>query len=133
MKGKVTRGLVRRSLVLALGLLAGGCATLTAGPTEQFRVDSTPEGASVSSTTGWTCITPCSVSIARRGDFVVTVRKEGFLTRTVWVDSVRAPARRPRSGVQVNTGMVGGVTDWLSGANYEHRPNPLQVTLEPER
>ena len=133
MKRNVARELARRPVVLALGLLAGGCATLTAGPTEQFRVDSTPEGASVSSTTGWTCITPCSVSIARRGDFVVTVRKEGFLTRTVWVDSVRAPARRPRSGVQVNTGMVGGVTDWLSGANYEHRPNPLHVTLEPER
>lgn len=123
----------RSSLVFALALLAGGCATLTAGPSEEFRVDSTPAGASVSSTSGWTCVTPCSVSIPRRGDFVVTVRKEGYVTRTFSVRSVPVRAKRRPTGVQVNTGMVGSAADWLSGANYEHEPNPLTVALQPER
>lgn len=132
MSRKVASAMAGRPLVVAVALLVGGCATLTSGPMEEFRVDSTPAGASVSSTSGWTCVTPCSVSISRRGDFVVTVRKEGYVTRTVSVRSVPARTKRP-TGVQVDTGMVGSVTDWLSGANYEHTPNPVTVALERER
>ena len=119
-------------LCAALMSLLVACATVTRGPLETFRIESTPSGAMASSTTGWDCVTPCSVSIKRRGDFVVTIRKKGYTTQTVAVQSVPAAAARGPGGVAVPTGMVGSVTDMMTGANYEHVPNPVKVVLERE-
>ena len=117
---------------LSLGLVA--CATVKHGPTETFEVRSTPSGAQVSSTKGWECTTPCVLKIARRGDFVVTVRKEGFVTETFTVKAV--PVGKREKGladrIHVPTGLVGSATDWAVGAHLEHQPNPLEVELEPE-
>ena len=110
-----------------------GCATVKRGPTETFEVRSSPRGAAVSSTTGWECVTPCTVKVARRGDFVVTVRKEGYVTQTRSVESV--PVTEGKKGLKdrigVDTTWIGGATDLVTGANREHQPNPLVVELEP--
>ncbi|MCE2425718.1 MAG: PEGA domain-containing protein [Pseudomonadales bacterium] len=111
-----------------------GCATVQRGPTETFVVRSTPSGAEVSSTSGWECTTPCTVTVARRGDFVVTVRKEGYVTQTLSVKSVPVQKKQRTLGdrVQIPTGLIGKATDMASGANLEHQPNPLEVELEQE-
>ena len=121
-------------LVVLLAAVAG-CATVKRGPTETFEVRSSPTGASVSSTSGWECVTPCIVKVARRGDFVVTVRKDGYVTQTFTVKSV--PIQGQKKGLRDRIGVgeteyIGRVTDWASGANREHQPNPLEVELEPE-
>ena len=124
----------RTTLLIALtatALLLGACATVTRGPTETFVVRTTPEGAEALSTSGWECVTPCSVQVNRRGDFTVTLRKKGYVTKTVKVRSVRAQTR-PGSRVNVDTGLLGTLADGLSGSNYEHAPNPIEVTLEEE-
>lgn len=120
--------------LILLALAIGGCATVQRGPTETFVVRSTPSGAEVFSTTGWECTTPCAVKVARRGDFVVTVRKEGYVTQTVSVKSVpvQKNKRTLADRVHVPTGLIGSATDLASGANLEHQPNPLEVTLEQE-
>ena len=112
-----------------------GCATAKRGATETFEVRSSPTGASVTSTSGWECTTPCSVKVARRGDFVVTVRKDGYVTQTFTVKSV--PIGSEEKGLRdrvvlVDTEYIGRATDWATGANREHQPNPLEVELEPE-
>lgn len=126
---------MRRCLVAMLFVVLTGCATAKRGMTETFEVRSTPTGASVSSTSGWDCTTPCSVKVARRGDFVVTVRKEGYVTETFTVKSVPIGGDKRGLGERVvlgETAAIGKVTDWASGANREHQPNPLEVELEPE-
>ena len=125
---------MRRFLTLGLLPVAlAGCATTQRGATETFEVRSIPSGATASSTTGWECVTPCAVKVARRGDFVVTVRKEGYASKTFTVKSV--PVQQRSRGladrVRVDPGMIGSATDMLSGANREHQPNPLEVELDP--
>ena len=124
----------RLRAALLLPLLIGACATATRGPMETFVVRTTPDGAQASSTSGWECVTPCSIQVRRRGDFVVTLRKDGYVTQTLTVRSVPA-APDPGIGhrVGVNTGWIGSITDMASGANYEHRPNPIEAVLERDR
>ena len=126
---------MRRCLVAVLLVVLSGCATAKRGSTETFEVRSSPSGASVTSTSGWECTTPCIVKVARRGDFVVTVRKDGYLTRTFTIKSVPIQGNKKGLGERVVVGeteYIGRVTDWASGANREHQPNPLEVELEPE-
>ena len=127
---------MRRCFVAMLLVALAGCATVKRGSTETFEVRSTPMGASVSSSIGWECTTPCSVRVARRGDFVVTVRKEGYVTQTFTIKSVQVQGGEKGLNDRVvltNTEYIGRATDWASGANREHRPNPLDVDLELER
>ena len=120
-----------RACALALMVLLCACATVQRGTSETFVVRTSPDGAIASSSRGWKCTTPCEVEIPRRGDFVVALRKEGYVTQTISVRSLPV-AQRP-SRVTASTGMLGSLVDSASGANYEHRPNPLTVTLERER
>ena len=126
---------LRRCFIGVLLAILAGCATAKRGSTETFEVRSSPSGASVTSTSGWTCTTPCIVKIARRGDFVVTVRKDGYVTQTFTIKSV--PIQGQQKGLKdrvvlAETEYIGRVTDWASGANREHQPNPLEVELERE-
>ena len=126
---------MRRCFVTMLLVALAGCATVKRGSTETFEVRSTPTGASVTSTSGWECTTPCIVKVARRGDFVVTVQKDGYVTQTFTIKSV--PIQGGEKGLKdrvvlTNTDHIGRATDWASGANREHQPNPLEVDLEPE-
>ena len=124
-----------RCLVAVVFVALAGCATVKRGPTETFEVRSSPTAASVTSTSGWECTTPCSVKVARRGDFVVTVRKDGYVTQTFTIKSV--PVQTKQQGLKdrivlAETGYIGRAADWASGANLEHQPNPLNVELAPE-
>lgn len=123
-----------RVLAGVLGLAAlGGCATAVRGATEMFAVRSTPPGALASSSTGWECTTPCKVTVKRRGDFVVLLRKDGYVEQTVKVRSVPVATKRSmRERVGVDVGWIGSAADYATGANYEHTPNPLDVTLVPK-
>lgn len=126
---------MRRCFVAMLLVALAGCATVKRGSTETFEVRSTPIGASVTSTSGWECTTPCIVKVARRGDFVVTVQKDGYVTQTFTIKSV--PIQGGKKGLKdrvvlANTEYIGRATDWASGANREHQPNPLVVELELE-
>lgn len=126
---------LRRCFVVLLFAFLAGCATAKRGSTETFEVRSSPSGASVASTSGWECTTPCIVKVARRGDFVVTVRKDGYVTQTFTIKSV--PVQGKKKGLKDRvvlgeTEYIGRVTDWASGANREHQPNPLEVELEHE-
>lgn len=132
MKGKTV---LACALSGALGLVAlSGCATAVRGTTELFAVRSTPPGALASSSTGWECTTPCKVKVKRRGDFVVLLRKEGYVEETVKVLSVPVAKKRSmRERVGVDVGWIGQAADYATGANYEHTPNPLDVTLVPAK
>ena len=119
--------------LLVLCPLATGCATVTRGPTETFTVRSKPPGATASSSSGWECVTPCTLQVNRRGDFIVLVRKEGYSEKTVKVQSIRTGKKGSlRKRVGADVGWIGSAADAVTGANYEHAPNPLVVTLEPD-
>ena len=122
-----------RLLAIAFSLtFASGCATVTRGTTESFLVESEPPGASVTSSAGWTCKTPCSVQVKRRGDFTVTLEKEGYEPAEATVtSSIDGAGSAGMAGNVLLGGLIGAGIDAGSGAMHSHKPNPLQINLVP--
>lgn len=115
-----------------LSLSLGGCATVTRGSTEEFKIRSTPPGASVKTSTGFSCdATPCSLKLPRKNAFDVTVSKQGYTAQTVHVRSaVSGGGAAGMAGNLVAGGIIGMAVDGSSGAMDDLLPNPVDVTLE---
>lgn len=119
---------------LCVALMASGCATLTRGTTQQFTVDSTPAGAAVKTSHGFTCpATPCTFSLPRKEAFTVTVSKDGHETQTVPVKSdLAGGGAAGMAGNILLGGLIGVGVDASSGALNDLSPNPLLVVLQPQ-
>lgn len=139
---------------MSLALLAGGCASVARGTSEQVAFDTVPSGAEVRvvipsnysppegqvaeipqpATMG--CVTPCTLQVKRADKLTVTVTKPGF-------EAENFPLNPQASGEGVGTavlgnmllvgGVVGVVVDGVSGAALDHCPNPVRLTLRPQR
>jgi hypothetical protein len=120
--------------VIGLAASLGACATVTRGTTEKFTVNSTPPGAAVKTSTGFSCAsTPCSMKVPRKTAFDVTLTKAGYVTRTEHVRSgVAGGGAAGLAGNIVAGGVIGMVVDGTSGAMNDLTPNPVNATLEPE-
>ncbi|MEM9097312.1 MAG: hypothetical protein AAGC79_02215, partial [Pseudomonadota bacterium] len=118
--------------VLALTLLSSGCATITRGATEEVSFLSTPPGATVTTSLGIGCETPCTMDIKRRDTFEATFELNGE-SKTVFVDTEVAGGGV--AGVAGNIllgGLVGATVDVATGAGLNHVPNPVEVVFGEE-
>lgn len=81
---------------------------------------------------GPACVTPCTVQVARNQDLVVTFTKAGYRPKTVKLGrEVTGNGGLGLAGNIIAGGAVGLVTDGITGAATDHKPNPLHVVLEP--
>ena len=113
--------------------LCASCATVTRGSSEPFGIISIPEGALVRASTGWTCMTPCQVEIARRSAFALDIEKPGYRSARVMVRAAHDDAgRRGLIGNIVFGGLIGAAIDSGSGAAFSHPVNPLVIELVPD-
>jgi len=121
--------------VVALCALAGGCASVTRGTTENISIASTPSGAEAVISgleVPTTCTTPCSVVAKRNADISVTFQKEGFEPQVVQLTKdIPATGAAGFAGNLLLGGVVGMGVDAVTGAATDHKPNPVTVTLEP--
>ncbi|MEM9838847.1 MAG: hypothetical protein AAF830_06780 [Pseudomonadota bacterium] len=80
---------MRVALLLALALLATGCATTNRGTSDFFRIDTVPQGATVTlslerrqsdgTMAPVACpATPCAIRVPRRSEFIATIEKDGY-------------------------------------------------------
>lgn len=115
-------------LPLALtGLVLSGCATVTRGNTEDVMFTSVPTGATVTTTNGFNCTTPCSLKMKRKDKFVATF-KEGGKTRQVKVTTeVSGGGGTALAGNVLAGGIIGIGVDAATGASLNHVPNPVHV------
>lgn len=122
-------------LSAAVVALAGlsACATVTRGSKQTFTVESTPPGAKVRTSNGYTCeSTPCSWKMPRKDGFRVTITKDGYKPVEASISSsISSDGTVPLVGNWVLGGVIGVAVDYSTGAAQDLRPNPLQVTLEP--
>jgi len=119
--------------VLAASVLLAGCATVTRGTSQTFKIDSTPTGAHVAMSNGQNCVTPCKLKLKRRPGFTATFTKEGFETQIVKVDSeLHGGGAAAGAGNLLLGGVIGGLVDGSNGSLNSLSPNPLQVTLVPQ-
>lgn len=127
------KGFIVALAAVAAGASLSGCATVTRGTHTDFAVESTPPGAAVKTSTGFTCAaTPCSMKMPRKESFDVTLTKDGYQPMKVHVASVISGAGAAGFvGNAVVGGGIGMVADAVTGAVDDLRPNPLKVTLIP--
>lgn len=117
-------------VALILGFLNAGCATITRGTNEAFVIETTPPGAEATLSIGLTCTTPCSLRVPRRGDFVVTLEREGYETvQSTIVSSIDGGGGTAMAGNVILGGIIGAGVDASTGAMNSHKPNPLVVEL----
>lgn len=119
-------------LILSLIILSTGCATITRGTNEAYGIQTTPPGADARLSNGLSCVTPCSLKVKRRGDFTVTLAKDGYETVNASVtSSVDGGGAAGMAGNVILGGIIGAGVDAGTGAMHAHKPNPLVVTLTP--
>jgi hypothetical protein len=123
--------------IAALGVMLGGCASVTRGTTENISISSTPSGveAVVSGLeVPTTCTTPCSVVAKRSADISITFQKPGYESQTVQLTKeVPATGAAGFAGNIVAGGIVGMGVDAVTGAALDHKPNPVIVTMQPSQ
>jgi len=117
--------------IVALAAGLGACATVTRGTSTEFKVISSPDGAQVKTSTGFTCSpTPCSMKMPRKDAFDVTISKDGYAAQVVHVRSaVQGGGAAGFAGNLVAGSIVGMAVDGSDGAMDDLIPNPLTVTL----
>jgi hypothetical protein len=124
---------VRFLLVLPAISALAGCGTITRGTTEQVQILSNPPDAVATTSLGHSCRTPCTLTVSRKDEFVVSVRKDGFEPAQVPVTTALAGTGGAAfAGNILLGGVVGMGTDVVTGAALDHAPNPVSVALAPE-
>ncbi len=117
-------------LILSLAALSivSGCASITRGSTNEVRFTSNPVGASIETSTGQSCTTPCTMIFPRRGDFTATF-SNGDETRTIEVvsDIAAAGVGAAVGGNLLFGGPIGAGIDVATGAGLDHFPDPVHA------
>jgi hypothetical protein len=134
MHPKITEGLGAdmRKIVFVFALLAGGCATITRGTTDQVQINSNPPEAQARTSMGFVCVTPCTIQTNRKDEFTIIFTKAGYHTTEIPVRTQLAGAGAAGfAGNVILGGVVGMAADAATGATLEHFPNPVTVTLIP--
>ena len=109
-----------------------GCATITQGTRSALMVESNPSGASVLTTSGYSCIeTPCVLDVPKKDSFSLTMNKQGCKPKTVnIVSTVGTAGGAALAGNIILGGIVGLGVDAATGASKELVPNPVKADLE---
>lgn len=83
---------------------------------------------------GFTGITPAIFTVPRKGDIIVSYSKEGYESADVSVLSQLSGAGTAGFvGNALLGGIIGGGVDIATGATLSHVPNPVRITLLPEK
>jgi hypothetical protein len=80
---------------------------------------------------GPSCVTPCTIEVARNKELIVTFTKEGYEPQTVPLLNKLSSGAVATAGNAILGGVVGVVVDAGTQAGFDHYPNPLKVTLKP--
>ena len=116
---------------MLVALVTASCASVTRNSHENFEILSVPSGATVRSSTGWTCITPCNIKIKRRSAFALDIEKEGYqITRIMARAEIDSAGRTGLAGNIILGGLIGAAIDSGSGAMYSQPVNPFVIHLE---
>ncbi|MEP7348938.1 MAG: hypothetical protein ABI668_03175 [Sphingorhabdus sp.] len=108
------------------------CATVTRGTKQQVEFKSTPEGADMKTSEGFSCVTPCKIKLKRKTAFDAVFTKAGYESATVKVKSkFSGGGAAAGAGNILLGGVIGGVVDGSNGSLNSLMPNPVDVILAP--
>lgn len=116
-----------RLILLALGLMAGGCSTVLGGTRERVHFVSEPPGALVRLDTGATVRTPGTLTVEKMHHHQATVSLEGYRPAVVPL------ARKVRWYVMGNIFFLivpGMLVDFIGGGAFS-LPDEVRIRLTP--
>jgi hypothetical protein len=105
-----------------------GCGATSHGTSQNISCATIPAGALVRSADGSTCSTPCTVSLKRKKDDVLTIEKEGYETVTLPVRS--ALSKASAGNILLPGGLICWSFDVVSGGGYHLVPEHVDLTLK---
>lgn len=120
--------IIRLVSLLVVYFLISGCATIVKGTTQGIPVTSEPPGADVLVDGMLVGTTPTDVEMKRKRDHLVTIKKDGYETKTV-------PVLKNIGGAVFGNIIAGGLIGWgvdaASGAQNNLTPKTISVILAP--
>lgn len=122
--------------VIPLVVVCSGCATIMAGTDQEVTFKSEPEGADVQvvctrNKRVYTTVTPNTLNICKRSDYLVTFSHEGYHTESHALPRVvGAAALGSGAGNALIGGIPGVLVDGISGASSNFWPE-LEAHLTP--
>jgi hypothetical protein len=124
---------MNRFFVFASCLLLASCANAPSGSQETVRFISNPTGATMTSSTGFSCVTPCETRVRRDLEFSALFEKPGYKSATVSVATKTTDFEKSYDLGPMSFGVAAGsITGDDTGLyNTEHVPNPVGVELAP--
>lgn len=105
---------------------ASGCATVMSGGSQQVRVDSNPQGATILVNGAAVGMTPGAVAVRRGRGTSVVVRKKGFQDQPVPLGTTMNPIFW---GNIILGGTIGSIVDFATGAYLQYSPDSYYVRL----
>jgi hypothetical protein len=116
------------ALVLASTAFVSGCSTIVNGSRQSITVDSNVKGAEVLINQVVVGQTPFVGQAPRGPAPQITVRKQGYESKTVVADTGFEPIFW---GNIIIGGVIGSTTDAASGSMYKYSPAALNIELKP--
>ena len=119
-----------KGLFLLLALLAvSGCGMIAHGTSQRIACTTMPAGAMVTSAGGTACSTPCTLTLKRKKEDVLTFEREGYETAILSIHSILSTSSA--ANVLLPGGLICWGIDVVSGGGYRLVPDHLDVTLKP--
>lgn len=122
----MSKRMVHLLLVVILVRLATGCASIIHGSRQDINISSSPDDAEVWIDGVRMGATPTKVTLKRKDNYLVTVKKEGYKDATVKIEGSTSAWI---IGNVIFGGIIGCGIDFLSGAAYDLKPERIDVNL----
>jgi hypothetical protein len=106
--------------------LAVGCATIIHGTTQDIGISSAPDQAEVWIDGARAATTPAKVTLKRKDNYLVTIKKEGYREATVKIEGTTSSWI---IGNVIFGGIIGCGVDLLTGGAYDLKPERLDINL----
>lgn len=115
-------------MIFVMLLFTSGCATITTGRNQRVPIDSNPQGANVTVSSGYRGITPCSFELERNKDHVIKISLKGYRTAQI---QLKKTVCGSTAGNIILGGFIGLGVDAISGAMFKLTPENVYVDLVP--
>ena len=114
-------------LLAVLVLAVAGCSTIINGKNQIVSINSNVRDANITVNGLALGKTPFTGEMIRGDKTIVTVSKEGYISKTVTLNTEFEPIFW---GNIIVGGFFGSTTDAVTGSMYKYSPNTLQIDLE---
>src|SRR3954462_7770882 len=116
------------ALVLCAAFVGSGCATIVSGKTQNVTIDSNVKDAEVLSEGTVVGKTPYTGPLKRSKDMTLMLRKTGYDSKTVTLNTEIEPVFW---GNILCGGGIGSTTDYATGSMYKYSPATINIDMVP--